>query len=75
MRVFIDANNGENNDNSINIEDFFDFKKPCFFDGCDKLRQEMSQELNKVGAGCSSCRKKGIYNKYRRKVQDALKKV
>lgn len=73
MRTFIDANSGQAPE--VNADDFFDFSKECFFDECDKLRDEFSKELTKAGVGCSKCRRNSIYRKYKYLVGQALKKV
>lgn len=48
---------------------------PCWFDGCEKLRQEYKKELedNKLEPGCSSCKKGAILRKYLKIAVNILK--
>lgn len=48
------------------INEFFDFNKPCGFEGCDKLRDEFSMALEELRAkgGCFECRKNQVVRKY-----------
>lgn len=65
--------NGLQNHFNMNklIRDFFDLSKPCNFPGCQTLRDEYRKELNS-SSGCTSCKKTGLINKYKSRIENRL---
>ena len=60
---------------------FFGFG-PCWFDGCEKLREEyrrekddMTKKAEEQGGQCSDCDLAALQAKYRRLVKDALARI
>lgn len=50
---------------------------PCWFDGCQELRNKYKQELkeNSIDEGCSSCKKGPIIRKYLKLAAQALQNL
>jgi hypothetical protein len=55
----------------VNMMPFFNFKEPCFFEGCESLREEYLNEVKKAGGDekCSSCQFSGLMRKYMKLMQ------
>lgn len=45
---------------------FFDFSVPCFFEECEKLREEYRKDRN--SSKCLTCDEILLYNKYRQQL-------
>lgn len=43
---------------------FLDLETPCFFQGCEDLRQQMSAELSTLAEDCSPCSRTPIQHKF-----------
>lgn len=52
------------------INAFFDFNEPCFFEQCENLRAEYTNEENQLKAQgkCSNCSKNALIGKYVQKI-------
>jgi hypothetical protein len=69
--------NGENiitgfNPVMLQTMKFFKPEEPCFFEGCDELRKQHAEELNKKGDDCPTCVKSELQRKYMILVKRAL---
>jgi hypothetical protein len=44
---------------------FFSLDTPCFFEGCEEMREKYKKDLDKLGGdGCKGCKKGALIRKY-----------
>lgn len=75
-----DGPNGENiivgyNPVLLETMKFFKKEEPCFFPGCEELREQHARELESKGAECPSCVKGELQRKYMVLVKRALETI
>ena len=52
---------------------FFVDSSPCWFPGCEELREEYRKELEKLGSNCPGCQRGALMRKFAPRVEDAIK--
>ena len=58
---------------SKDIIPFFVDSSPCWFRGCEELREEYRAELEKLGTNCPGCQRGALMRKFAPRVEDAIK--
>lgn len=57
---------------SKDIIPFFVDSSPCWFEGCEELREEYRKELEKLGTNCPGCQRGALMRKFAPRVEDAI---
>lgn len=57
---------------SKDVIPFFAETSPCWFKGCEELREEYQRELGKLGKGCPECNRGPLMRKFAPRVEDAI---
>ena len=51
---------------------FFVESSPCWFPGCEELREEYRKELGKLGSNCPGCQRGALMRKFAPRVEAAI---
>lgn len=56
----------------LEVFKFFSEHTPCWFEGCEELREQYNKELEDLGDDCKECDKGALIRKYHAKVRSIV---